>query len=75
MSDKKIECLCMDCLRLICISIDDNVHEEKCICGGELCNCGPCEETIELLKKGELDYKKLGLISPITSWNEKDGYK
>lgn len=62
--------LCQDCLRL------NPVHETNegvCECGGDTCSCPDCVDTANMLLVGIRDYKRLGLINPITHWTADSG--
>ena len=69
-----IGCLCQDCLRIYPYTDKRHNGLELCECGGDLCGCGSCTDTIKQLKSGELDAKKLGILGDnIKSWTSEKG--
>lgn len=61
-----VRALCQDCLRDTSGVFDSN-HEAACsACGGELCDCAGCMETLMDLWAGERDPVKLGLRSSVS---------
>lgn len=59
-----MEWLCQDCL-----AVTESIDEPECrVCGSETCDCYSCMCTLDRLKNGELNYKILDLVKPITGW-------
>ena len=68
-------CLCADCLRELPGFFDDNEVAQCSHCGGELCDCPDCKQTLQLLKAGERSAAVLDLHHDLASWNQRDGGK
>lgn len=66
-------CLCCDCLRELPGWFDDNEIAVCSHCGGELCDCPACLDTLRLLKLGVRDAATLGLYQDVVSWSPRDG--
>lgn len=63
--------LCQDCLRA---QPEHPTNEGKCeACGGDTCNCKGCLATLDSLRQGERDWRRLGLRKPIKEWTEDGG--
>ena len=74
MSSVRYRCLCQNCLRVAGYPTYDQANEAKCFgCGGEMCACGSCEETINALGRGLRDAQALGLKCDVDTWNPRDG--
>lgn len=66
-------CLCQDCLRDVPGFFNDNEEAICSHCGGELCDCADCLETLKLLKAGHRDAETLGLQMDLKAWSQKTG--
>lgn len=69
--------LCQDCLRVKPFEKWSDVQlafsgETRCVCGGELCHCGSCNQTIKALESGELGMVE-GCTVEITAWTAEGG--
>lgn len=67
------ECLCAECLRVLPGFFDSNEEAVCSHCGGELCDCADCKETIRLLRAGVRDAAQLGLFSDLLKWSAAGG--
>lgn len=67
------KCLCQDCLRELPGFFNANDEAFCSHCGGELCDCSGCMETLSLLKQGFRDAETLGLRSDLSSWSQAGG--
>jgi hypothetical protein len=70
---RTVERLCRDCLRVVTF---ESVSGLKCPCGGQICSCSTCRETIRRLRNGTLETSRLGLhkeLSPFSHWSESSG--
>lgn len=50
MNDKIM--ICQDCLRVMSYTEERQAGLESCVCGGDLCGCGSCTDTIDKLDEG-----------------------
>lgn len=75
--------LCQDCLAEVPLASTANLIEADknggphgnalCKCGGDVCSCDECMETLELLHAGCRDPQKLGVRSQIQLWTPTTG--
>jgi hypothetical protein len=70
--------LCNGCLREVAISAaryQETAGTDQCPhCGGDLCDCPGCLDTIRRLRAGERDRRALGLCDgPAFSWSPAGG--
>ena len=62
-------CLCQDCLCETAAVFDSNCEAECTHCGGDLCSCADCMDTLNALIAGQRNPVELGLLAPVTSWS------
>ena len=67
------EVLCQDCLKVKPFTAERHEGIENCECGGDLCGCGSCTDTIAILKTGKLKKKHTGLTQDLEKWSAKNG--
>jgi len=65
--------LCQDCLRILPYTDELHQTEGSCVCGGDMCGCGGCDEQAHMLLVGVRDWRALDLRSPITGWSAEEG--
>lgn len=65
--------LCQDCLRVLPYSDELHQTEGSCVCGGDMCGCGGCEEQAHMLFAGVRDWRVLDLRFPISGWSSEEG--
>lgn len=66
-------CLCADCLREVPGFFNSNEEAVCSHCGGDLCDCSDCMETLRLLKAGFRDAETLGLNEDLRGWSQARG--
>jgi len=66
--------LCQDCLRVLPYTDELHQTEGSCICGGDMCGCGGCDEQAHMLFAGVRDYRLLEIQSPISGWSAEGGF-
>lgn len=66
--------LCQDCLRVLPYTDELHQTEGSCICGGDMCGCGGCDEQAHMLFAGVRDYRLLDIQSPISGWSAEGGF-
>lgn len=76
MSDQTYRALCQDCLRAPKFDTEAeqvlaHIETTLCTCGGQLCACPSCLETIAALEEGRFD--DAGLTVRITEWSAEGG--
>lgn len=64
--------LCQDCLRVLAYTDDRHNGVERCPCGGQLCGCNACCDTIASLQRGERG-PIAGLKCHVVSWTPEHG--
>lgn len=72
------QALCQDCLRAPIFDTNEELqqaHDGKvlCTCGGDLCACPQCLETLDDLKDGNYEGRDLKLITKVKSWSAHGG--
>ena len=75
----KVPCLCNDCLRVVRLTIDEQIEAQDdngiiaCVCGGDNgpCWCGSCVHTAALLLAGErrADVLDIHNCGPVVRWS------
>lgn len=66
--------LCQDCLRVLPYTDARHQEEEFCTCGGQLCGCSGCNETVSLLLAGVRSPSDLrGVTVPVYHWSAERG--
>lgn len=66
--------LCQDCLRVLPYTDELHQTEGSCVCGGDMCGCGGCNEQAHMLFAGIRDYRVLDILTPISGWSAERGY-
>ncbi|RAR53869.1 hypothetical protein C7401_12643 [Paraburkholderia unamae] len=80
-----MKCLCQDCLSIRWLpelmpgmeggGLNGDGSECACDCGGEVCPCGSCVATAQMLESGVRDPDSLGVRGPINQWNPVTGIR
>ena len=66
--------LCQDCLKVLPYTDERHNGLELCKCGGDLCGCGSCSDTIHQLQNGEINLATLNLPNEsFTKWTPENG--
>lgn len=65
--------LCQDCLRVEDFTQAKHVTESSCVCGGDMCGCPSCMDTVNKLNAGYRKAKDIGCQIDVTLWSEKNG--
>lgn len=74
-NDKPEFVLCQDCLRALPYTDDRHGGLELCECGGDLCGCPGCCDSIRQLQSGELSAKKVGIVGEdLKKWTPEGGF-
>ena len=68
-----VKVLCQDCLRVKDFTNDRHSGAEKCECGGDLCGCPECVETLNALLAGKRKAGEIGCLVDIKEWSEGHG--
>ncbi|MDX7694805.1 hypothetical protein SJS38_02270 [Aeromonas dhakensis] len=65
--------LCQDCLRILPYTDELHQTEGSCVCGGDMCGCGGCDEQAHMLLAGVRDWRVLDIQKPISGWSADGG--
>lgn len=65
--------LCQDCLRVEDFTQEKHVTEGSCTCGGDMCGCPFCMDTVNKLNAGYRKAKDIKCQIDVGAWSEKNG--